>query len=293
VLNTDPPTTAADDGPAPTDKPSIDVGALFERDGDRVLAFTHRMLGNRADAEDAAQETFLRAHRRASTFQGDCAPSTWLFAIARNVCLDRLRARAPRRFAGLEDVIAQGHDAAAAGGHPDQAPAAATAERRWYVQAVREGCLLGTLACLSSDQRAAFVLRVLCDLSTKDTAAVLDRTENAVRVLTHRARGRLKAFLCRNCSLYDPANACRCENLVGFSLAQGWIGPDDRHVPRAQAATAAARAAGSIEDLARLASLYASLTTPELSPELTARIRSGMKAVDSEATGLLSPTPGD
>lgn len=258
----------------------IDVGALFVEHGARVLAFAHRLLGNRADAEDATQETFLKAHRQAHAFDGRCAPSAWLFAIARNTCLDRLRARSSRSFSSLEAIITQAMEDRVGRDNPAR-DAAAEAEWGWYVEAVREGCLLATLSCLSVEQRAAFVLRVLCEMSVRDTAAVLGRSENAVRILTHRARGSLKAFLCRNCSIYDPANACTCQNLAGFALAQGWVTPDDRRVSRVEAATAAARAAAALSDVARLSAVYHSLGSPQLSPDLAARIRSAVQVLDA------------
>ncbi len=264
---------------------TIDVGALFEEQGARVLAFTLRMLGNRADAEDATQETFLRAYRHARTYAGDSAASTWLFAIARNVCLDRLRSRAPRSFGALEEIVRRGARPGSADGTAGTGDGAAEAERRWYVEAVREGCLLATLACLSVDQRAAFVLRTLCGLSTADTARVLGRTENAVRVLIHRARRALKAFLCRNCSRYELANPCACANLVGFALARGWIGPDDRRVPPDRAAAAAGLAGRVIGDLARVTAVYTALPDPRLRPEVIDRITSGLRRLDQAAVG--------
>ena len=258
---------------------SIDVGVLFAEHGAKVLAFTHRMLGNRADAEDATQETFLKAHRQASTFDGRCAPSTWLFAIARNTCLDRLGG-GPRSFESLEAALARG--LAVGRGAPTREPDA-EAERRDHVEAVREGCLLATLGCLTFDQRVAFVLRVLCEVSTSETAVVLDRTENAVRVLTHRARRNLKGFLCRNCSVYDPDNECSCENLVEFSLSQGWIGPDDRRVSRHEAAVAATRAAAAVDEVARLGAVFRSLDVPMLTPDAMERIRDRIQLLRAPA----------
>lgn len=252
----------------------VDVGALFAAHGSAVLAFARRMLGNDGDAEDAVQETFLRAHRAAAGFRGDTAtPTTWVFAIARNVCLDQLRARTPRRFTTLEDVVGHGScGALGASATPPHAPADVVAERRQYVAAVREGCLTGTLACLTDDQRAAFVLRTLCDLSTTETAAVLGRTPNAVRVLVHRARARLTAFLCRHCSLWDRANACRCESLVEFSLAHGWVGPDDQKADDA----GAERVAEVVEQVARLGALYRTLEAPALRGDAAARLREAL-----------------
>jgi len=255
--------------------PQVDVEALFAEYAGRVLVFTHRMLGNWADAEDVTQESFLKAYQQAQGFDGRCAPSTWLFAIARNTCLDRLRIRRSRSFDSLETLVREANRQ-----HTERRLPGGDAETEaqwgWYVEAVREGCLLATLSCLTVDQRGAFVLRVLCDLSVKDTAVVLDRSNNAVRVLASRAKARLKAFLCRNCSLYNPDNPCRCQNLVGFSLARGWISAEDRRIPRGQAVEASRQAAIAIEAATRLSDIYRSLDVPELGPDLAARFAAAL-----------------
>ena len=239
-----------------TETSAIEVAALVEAHGEAVLAFAHGMLGSWADAQDVTQETFLRAHRGVSTFRGESTPRTWLFAIARNACLDRLRRRTVRSFATLDEVVEGGIREATRPDALHADPGAAGARTR-YVAAVREGCLLGTLGCLTTDQRAAFVLRTLTDLTTDDVAQVLDRTPNAVRVLVHRARARLKDFLCRHCCLWDAANACRCENLVAFSLARGWIGRDDAGRADADLREVVEAAARAVDDVARLSALYA------------------------------------
>lgn len=67
------------------------LGALYEMYGERIYRYTFRMLGNRSDAEDATAETFLRVLRRATELRADGAFRTWLFRIARNLCIDKLR----------------------------------------------------------------------------------------------------------------------------------------------------------------------------------------------------------
>lgn len=267
---------------------ALDVALLAEEHRGAVLAFAHGMLGSRQDAEDATQEAFLRAHREAASFRGECAPRTWLFTIARHVCLDRLRHRAVRRFATLDDVVAHGSRADARPSGPE-VPADDAADRRGYVAAVREGCLLGTLACLSPDQRTAFVLRTLTDLGTSEVAEVLGRSPNAVRVLVHRARARLKQFLCRHCTLWDPANPCRCENLVAFSLARGWIAPDDARSDDAHRGSArpgradADAAARAVDDVARLAGIYAATLGGRARDDAAGRLRDGLAALEALA----------
>jgi RNA polymerase sigma-70 factor (ECF subfamily) len=67
------------------------LGGLYEIYGEKIFRYTFRMLGNRVDAEDATAETFLRVLRRASELKADGAFRTWLFRIARNLCIDRMR----------------------------------------------------------------------------------------------------------------------------------------------------------------------------------------------------------
>jgi RNA polymerase sigma-70 factor (ECF subfamily) len=67
------------------------LGGIYELYGERIFRYTYRMLGNRSDAEDATAETFLRVLRRAAELRADGAFRTWLFRIARNLCIDKLR----------------------------------------------------------------------------------------------------------------------------------------------------------------------------------------------------------
>src|SRR6266852_5652384 len=67
------------------------LGAIYEIYGERIFRYTFRMLGNRTDAEDATAETFLRVLRRSNELRADGAFRTWLFRIARNLCIDKLR----------------------------------------------------------------------------------------------------------------------------------------------------------------------------------------------------------
>src|SRR5512140_722408 len=67
------------------------LGGIYEMYGERIFRYTFRMLGNRTDAEDATAETFLKVLRRSNELRADGAFRTWLFRIARNLCIDRLR----------------------------------------------------------------------------------------------------------------------------------------------------------------------------------------------------------
>jgi len=82
---------------------ALDITALYRKYGDMVLARCRTLLRNDAEAEEAAQDAFVRAWRYADTFRGDSAPSTWLFRIATTTALNRLRSRKRRP----EDPVAE------------------------------------------------------------------------------------------------------------------------------------------------------------------------------------------
>jgi RNA polymerase sigma-70 factor (ECF subfamily) len=76
---------------------------IYRSFGDRMKSIAFHHLGNVSDAEDAVQETFLKAHRAASTYSGEAALSTWLYRILVNTCYDHLRRRKRRPEESLMD----------------------------------------------------------------------------------------------------------------------------------------------------------------------------------------------
>jgi RNA polymerase sigma-70 factor, ECF subfamily len=165
------------------------------RQGDRrafeelVIAYQHRvfgvalrMLGNRAEAEDIAQETFLRAHRAMHEFRGEARLHTWLYAIASRLCLNRLASADHRLVRSDEEALA-----AAPAGEPS---AAAVLERAELDAAVREA-----IAALPGDRRIVVVLRDVEGLSYEEIGETLGLEPGTVRSRLHRARLDLKAKL--------------------------------------------------------------------------------------------------
>lgn len=143
---------------------------LVRRHQGAVYRIALRMLGSEADAQDAAQETFVRAWRALGRFRHDSAVSTWLYRIVTRRCLDLIAARRP--------AVALDGGELAAGGDP-----AETAERRERLRAVTRA-----IAALPGDQRAALVLREFEGLSYEEVAHVLSISVGAVKSRIHRAR---------------------------------------------------------------------------------------------------------
>jgi RNA polymerase sigma-70 factor, ECF subfamily len=148
-------------------------GALVERHQERLIRLCARLLHDVEEARDAAQEVFLKAFRSAGAFRPQGQVFTWLYRIAVNHCLNRLRRRSIVRFLSLtgnESAEAPAFDP------PDPGPDAERSlqgRRRW--QATRKA-----IEQLPPNQRAALILAKFEGLSYREIAAVLETTESAV-----------------------------------------------------------------------------------------------------------------
>ena len=148
----------------------------------RVFRFAARILGDRAEAEDVAQEAMLRLWRQAPNWRpGEAQVATWVYRVASNLCTDRLRRRRSRPTAPIED----------AGDPADGTPGS---EARLH-QAARLAALQDALAELPDRQRQAVVLRHLEGLSNPEIAEVLGIGIEAVESLTARGKRALVAAL--------------------------------------------------------------------------------------------------
>jgi RNA polymerase sigma-70 factor (ECF subfamily) len=127
-------------------------GALVARYGQPVLSLCYASTLDAAEAEDLSQEVFVSAWRNLKRFRGESAFSTWLFALARNACIDRARRLRNRPQLGLPDGLA---DTRAAGGSPEQATLEAifVAARALSVP-LRQALLLRDLQGLSYEEIA-------------------------------------------------------------------------------------------------------------------------------------------
>jgi RNA polymerase sigma-70 factor, ECF subfamily len=139
-----------------------------------VRAFAHGLLGDRALAEDIAQEAFLRAWRGLEKFRGEAAFATWLYAIARRVALDEAR-RPALRTVPVEQ-------------------AAGLADRRGGDPALR-GDLERALQGLEPAQREAFLLVVVLGLSYQEAGDMTGNPAGTMASRVFRARARLAAAL--------------------------------------------------------------------------------------------------
>lgn len=148
----------------------------------RILGFAARLLGDRAEAEDVAQEAMLRLWRVAPDWRaGEAQVGTWLYRVVSNLVTDRQRARSRRRADSLDEAAEPA----------DEAPGALAG----LLERDRMAALDAALALLPDRQRQAVVLRHLEGLSNPEIASIMQIGVEAVESLTARGKRALAAAL--------------------------------------------------------------------------------------------------
>jgi RNA polymerase sigma-70 factor (ECF subfamily) len=188
--------TGAQEGPNGTGDPADAVllaahvagdpeafATLVSRHRDRLWAVALRTMRNPDDAADALQDAYISAFRRAETFRGDAAVTTWLHRIVVNACLDRLRRVRSRPSEPLpEDADRAGELAAATGTDPIE-------------EKEQQSVVAAALATLNPDQRAALVLVDMQGYSVEEAAGMLGCAVGTVKSRCARGRARLLPLL--------------------------------------------------------------------------------------------------
>ena len=159
-------------------------GQLVARYQDRLFHSRLRVTGSHEEAEDVAQESFVQAFVKLSTFQGKSQFFTWLYRIAFNTSISRKRRRRP-----VASV-----DAIADGGGPEPVDQSSSASEL-VAQQERIAAVHAALAELTEDYRKIIVLKDLEDCSYETIAEILEIPVGTVRSRLHRARLQLRDVL--------------------------------------------------------------------------------------------------
>ncbi|GAO01275.1 RNA polymerase sigma factor [Anaeromyxobacter sp. PSR-1] len=195
----------------------LSIEALPERYGERIHRYLERLVGT-TDADDLAQDVFEKAQRAVGTFRGGSRVLTWLYRIATNAAIDRLRTAERNLEVALHDDEADPFDAARS--------AEAAHERSLDGELDRtrmRACILDVVEQLPTSQRAAILLGELRGFSDRELADALGVSLGAAKIRLHRARRALKAALEGACTFErDEQNEFACAPKPGLvSLARG------------------------------------------------------------------------
>ncbi len=168
----------------------------------KILRYLQLLVGE-DEAEDLTQEVFVKVHQALENFRGESKLSTWLYRIATNAALDRLRSPSFQRIAQerlSDDSIEKGEEDV-------DARDVWTGEKKPLVeqQIIREemnDCIRGYVEKLPENYRTVLVLSELEGVRNKEIAEILGVTLDTVKIRLHRAREKLKEELWTHCDFY-------------------------------------------------------------------------------------------
>jgi RNA polymerase sigma-70 factor (ECF subfamily) len=197
----------------------IDVNTLVKSYGRQVYNIAYRITGNRHDAEDVTQETFLQVHRGLDSFRGDSSIYTWIYRIAVNASLQTKRRLNKSYLDSLDETIAQFKDDI-----PEEVRQWENDPEKRYLydellEEVRRACYHFITFRLSDEQRVVYVLRVVLDFSLDDISAILQIDKNTVKARLQRAKANLGSYFSGRCQWIEGAGDCSCESRLGFALS--------------------------------------------------------------------------
>ena len=161
---------------------------IMDRHEKSILNFAYRMLSNRTEAEDVTQEVFLRAYKNLETFEARAKFSTWLFKIARNLCLNKLRHtfRFPT-FSIDKPVRGSEYDFQRQIEDKKQVSPISNIFSKEIQNAVK-----AALGSLPKNQKMAVILRRYEDMSYEEISVIMGCSVSAVKSLLNRAKQKLK-----------------------------------------------------------------------------------------------------
>src|SRR3989304_5708264 len=186
-----------------------DFEAIFAEFHPKVLRYLSGMIGP-VEAEDVAQNVFLKVYTGLKNFRGEASLATWIFRIATNAAFDRMRNRSFRQTEQLEwemssDWAIEAATSELAGGTPMRSAESA------LIRGEMNECVKTYVDALPESYRAVLVLSDFEDLKNQDIAEILGLSVDAVKIRLHRARRELKKRFEAGCEFYrneDDTIAC-------------------------------------------------------------------------------------
>lgn len=193
----------------------MDFESVYREYYQRLYTFAFRMTGNIEDSEEILQTAFINAFKAYDSFEGKSSVYTWLYKIVHNAAKNYYKKS--RRLPAIE--YSESHGISQQEFY-DHINSFGKVEEAVIVNLTRETCLQMFMNCMPPKYRAVYTLRVVLDLSTKETAEVLEISENAVKVNLYRARKITRDHIDGRCSLIQPGAMCACRNYAGFLVKE-------------------------------------------------------------------------
>ncbi|MCK4661491.1 MAG: sigma-70 family RNA polymerase sigma factor [Bacteroidales bacterium] len=198
----------------------IDIEKLVKLYSKNIYNLAYRITGDRHDAEDAMQNTFLQIHQNLNKFRGESKLFTWIYRIALNeslkikkkVVLDK------KHFESVDADIEQFKN-----NIPSEIKQLQTDPEKEFIykalmQEIKEGCHHFMLFRITEEQRIVFIFRILLGFTFKEISAILNISVNIIKSRFNRAKENLKRHVKDRCQWYNNKSSCTCEKCIGFAL---------------------------------------------------------------------------
>lgn len=192
----------------------FELQEIYDTFQPRILRYLTRLVGQ-FEAEDLTQEVFIKVGQALGSFRGESQLSTWIYRIATNAALDRLRGRSFQQTAHRGDliVITEGSEERRDLRMEDTTPAV----DQELIRKEMNQCIRNFIEALPGDYRTVIVLSEVEGLKDQEVAEILGVTLSTVKIRLHRARERLKGELATHCSFHrDERGELACDLKSAF-----------------------------------------------------------------------------
>lgn len=192
---------------------TIDFEQIHAEYRPKVLRYLARLAGEH-EAEDLAQAVLLKVSRNLGGFRGEASLATWIYRIATNTALDRLRSAPLRREVLAAGPEADGETGAeSVPGWPTEAPVLAD---RQLIRQEMNACIRSVFEGLPENYRTVLALAEVEELKDREIAEILQVSLETVKIRLHRARARLRRELESCCNFYrDERGEIACDRKSG------------------------------------------------------------------------------
>lgn len=184
----------------------LNFETLYREYYEKLYKVAFRLTGNKQDAEDVLQETYLNAYKAFAKFNGESSLSTWLYRITVNCSYRYLKSRRKLPIVEITTDLGVSEDS-----FLEQIKSCELVEDEVMTADIREMCLQMFLNCMPKKQRIAFTLKILMQLPITETASIMNLSENAVKINIYRAKQLMRDNMEGRCSLIIPGNPCQCK----------------------------------------------------------------------------------
>ena len=182
-----------------------------------VYNLSVRYLWNPMDAEDATQEILIKVLTNLSRFRGESSFNTWVYRIATNYLLNMKRTEVENlTFEEGEYHLNTGATY----------PSYDNADATLLEEEVKIACSTSMLICVTRPLRLAYLVGEILGFDSNEGAYILDIEPPAFRKRLSLARQQIRAFMARQCGIYDPKNPCRCKKQISYCIEVDWFKPN-------------------------------------------------------------------